>query len=273
MNFNRNYIIFLVLASLALVGCLQAPPPGGGDAGASPASAAASAPVSAPVSAPSAPAPAAEAVRVPAYVERVVGGGGAEEALPMIIAIHGLGDQPERFGAWLEGVDFKARLILPRGLDAYGSGYTWFPLSPPGSGGPDPAKVNAAADGIAALVRRLVAERPTSGRPVVLGFSQGGMLTFALAARHPELFAAALPIAGAPVGELPLPSQGVPLVAFHGEADTRIAPERAKGWVEALRGAGQEAEIRLYPGLGHQISGQLRLEVYASLRRFLDVGP
>lgn len=273
MNFNKNFIAF-ALVSLALAGCLQASPPGGGAGGAGSApSSAASAPSSAASAPVSALAPASEAVRVPGYVERVVGGGSAEEALPMIIAIHGLGDEPSRFGAWLEGVDFKARLILPRGLDAYGSGYTWFSLRPPGGGGPDPAEVNAAADGIAALVRRLVSERPTSGRPVVLGFSQGGMLTFALASRHPELFAAALPIAGAPVGELPVPSRGVPLVAFHGEADARIAPEGARARVAALREAGQEAELRLYPGLGHQINGQVRQEVYGSLRRFLDVGP
>ena len=38
--------------------------------------------------------------------------------------------------------------------------------------------------------------RPTEGRALVAGFSQGGMLTFGLALHHPDLFDGAYPIAG-----------------------------------------------------------------------------
>src|SRR5689334_2813394 len=62
------------------------------------------------------------------YLEFVTAGADPESPLPMIVAIHGLGDSPQGFRSLLEGFDRPARVILPRGLDVEGEGWSWFPI-------------------------------------------------------------------------------------------------------------------------------------------------
>ena len=51
-----------------------------------------------------------------AYLEVVLGGARPEEPLPMIVAIHGLGDEPHNFAGLFDGFPECARLILPRAI-------------------------------------------------------------------------------------------------------------------------------------------------------------
>ncbi len=53
-----------------------------------------------------------------------------------------------------------------------------------------------AAAALAAAIERVAAERPTRGKAIVTGFSQGGALTFALALHHPRVVGAAFPMGG-----------------------------------------------------------------------------
>jgi predicted peptidase len=55
-------------------------------------------------------------------------------------------------------------------------------------------------------------------RTLVVGYSLGGRGTWFFAARHPERFRAAIPIAGRPVGE-----PAIPVCAIHSRAD-RVSP-------------------------------------------------
>jgi len=213
------------------------------------------------------------------YIELVTGGAATEDRLPMILAIHGLGDTPAHFAGVLRGFDRPARVILPRGLDAYGQGWSWFEYRAADN---DPerlaAGIRAAADRLAPAIEQLARERPTVGAPIVTGFSQGGMLSFALAVEHGELIAAALPIGGAlpePMQPEPIadetgaPPTVAPIHAFHGEADTRVPLAPTAAAVEQLRAAGFEASLRSYPGVGHTISPQLHDDWLAALRERL----
>src|SRR5688500_16260323 len=63
------------------------------------------------------------------YVEIVLGDAEPDAQLPMIVAIHGLGDRPADFAHLFDTFVEPARLILPQGVDATeGGGYSWFPL-------------------------------------------------------------------------------------------------------------------------------------------------
>ena len=174
----------------------------------------------------------------------------------VVVALHGLGDRPKNFARVFDGFTTPARLLLPPGPHAYSKGYSWFSV--------DRRDAAAFAQDLAAqadaLARRLV------GRPIVTGFSQGGMLSFAIAVRHADRVSAAYPVGGAlPETLIPkvAPIDGPRIVALHGEDDIRVNFAATDAAVRSLKAAGFDAAMRSYPGVGHSISPQMRADLDA----------
>lgn len=89
-------------------------------------------------------------------------------------------------------------------------------------------------------------------RVYVGGLSMGGMGTFELIYRRPELFAAAFPVCGGGKPETaPFFASKVPLWVFHGDADPVVPVSLSMVMVEALRKAGANPRFTIYPGVGH----------------------
>jgi phospholipase/carboxylesterase len=203
------------------------------------------------------------------FRERILGDADPAERLPMIVAIHGLGDRPESFGRVFDRYRRPARLILPQGIDPHGDGFSWFPFRRDRSNPAELASgMRRAADQIAALLGELIALRPTRGRPVVTGFSQGGMLAFTLAATHPDRIAGAVPMGG----WLPPPlwpgREGAPgprVVALHGDADAVVPIAPTREAVAHLAAQGRPVELRELAGVGHTVSPEMRTALFALL--------
>lgn len=207
------------------------------------------------------------------YLEIVRGDAAPEEALPLIIVIHGLGDRPHR--GWLQAVDIepdlKARMIFPQAPTPYGRGFAWFEYRF------RDRNEAALADGIRAaqarvfsLIERVRATRPTRGRVIVCGFSQGGMLSFALALAHPEPIQIAVPISG----ELPPPlwpqakfrgGWFPEIVALHGTADRVVALEADDKLVRHLEGLGYPAKLLRFEGAHHHVTPSMSQHVRSTL--------
>lgn len=196
-------------------------------------------------------------VREPEYVEIVVGEPTPGRTLPLIFGIHGLGDRPEMFARlFVSEFPIAARLVFPRGPMAEGQGFSWFPIPVTSAidGEAVAEGVRVAGEGIAELVERLTREHSPGAKPVVFGYSQGGMLSFYLAAHHPDLVAAVFPIAGF----LPRSLLGtrVPAAthAFHGAVDELIPVEAARATVRAFSDRGGITTLVEYPHVGHPIT-------------------
>ncbi len=201
------------------------------------------------------------------YLEIVLGDAKPEDPLPMIVAVHGLGDDPENFGYLFETFQEPARLILPRGLDPReAGGWSWFPIR---ARDPDvaglAAGIDRASEAIAKGLVVLVAERPTIGKPVVTGFSQGGMISFALAVKHPELVSAALPVGGwlppPLVIDRPAPADAPTILAFHGTDDTAVRYEPTAASVAKLVEHGWHVTLKSYAGVGHVITPEIQRDL------------
>lgn len=203
------------------------------------------------------------------YLEHVVGAE-PHASLPMIIVIHGLGDRPGPHWLDLVQLEHPARLIMPEAPTPYFDGYSWFPFRARGA---DPAElargIAAAAEQLASALEALQRHRPTRGRPIVTGFSQGGMLSFALALRHPERLELALPISGLlpeplwPAG--PAKTRTPPILALHGTADELVPFPPTERLVAQLRAHGYDATLVPYAGVGHSISDAMRARVSSTL--------
>jgi phospholipase/carboxylesterase len=205
------------------------------------------------------------------YVERVTGGAQASEALPLVIAIHGLGDTPENFVELFSAFDQKARIVAPRAPDPWHGGSSWYPYRE--SRARKLPVIRARADLLASWIAELRKERASIGRTIVTGFSQGGVMSFALAAYHPGLLEAALPVAGMLDAELPEPvaiKSPLKVKAFHGTTDDMIGYAEGAASVERLKKAGRAATLVTYEGVGHHIPPAMERDLFAALREAVD---
>jgi phospholipase/carboxylesterase len=182
---------------------------------------------------------------------------------PTVIALHGWGASAhDLFGLapYLHGGE--AVVLCPQGSLAFDigggvPGYGWFPLT--GGAGFDPAAFERALAQLRAFVDDAITRYPIERRKIVLmGFSQGGVMAYALALREPARFAglAALsswlpePLAAA------IPKQpeheGFPVLVQHGTTDPMIGIERARESRAALLRLGVNASYHEYE-MGHEI--------------------
>lgn len=244
---------------------------------------------SAPATQPSAPRPAPD-------VEIVTAGAGRDDRLPMVVLLHGLGDTPAGIAPLLS--DFKRvpiRIVALGGSIPYGQSRdraAWFLVRATTSSPERLAQAVAdAADDVAKRVREAIQARPTVGKPLVVGFSQGGMLAYALAVRHPDLVAASFPISGllpeplrpdrrapqAPSGGRDQVKPGAgrpaapppPIVALHGEDDRLVPFVEGKATVDALREAGYRVEAHAFEGVAHSVSPKMKRKLFLELERHL----
>jgi phospholipase/carboxylesterase len=200
------------------------------------------------------------------YIERIKGD--ATKPLPMVVAVHGLGDNPESFARVFDAYDGPMRIIVLQGITPFHDGYSWFDLSS-GLDSEDATRgVAFAAEQIESTLEELPNKYPTVGKPILTGFSQGGMLSFTVAARRPDLIQAAIPMAGfLPKKLMPTekPTSIAPIYALHGDADARIAISLAKESVAALSALGYTATIESFAGVGHSLPLEVRAALYMKM--------
>ena len=88
-------------------------------------------------------------------------------------------------------------------------------------------------------------------RIYVTGISMGGYGTWNLAGHYPEKYAAAVPVCGGGLPDLGVRLKQMPVWAFHGADDVTVPPQASQRIVEAIRKAGGDPQLTLYPGVGH----------------------
>jgi phospholipase/carboxylesterase len=203
------------------------------------------------------------------YLERITGGAAPGDALPLVIAVHGHGDRPDAFAGLFDGFSGRARFIFPYG-EPYGDGFSWFALSARLNPDAIAAGTERAADRLAAMIAALVAERPPLGKPILTGFSQGGMLSYTLAVLHPESLGEAFPVGGllAPPhwpSTWAVGKTQARIEAFHGDADRTVPIEVDRQTSVRLRAVGFTAELHEYPGVAHAVPADMRRDLQAAI--------
>ena len=90
-------------------------------------------------------------------------------------------------------------------------------------------------------------------RVYLTGMSMGGSGVWSLAIRHPEYFAAAVPLCGGWSVKDVAEMKDIPVWAFHGEKDKIVPPKETEKMVDALRKAGGRVRYSKLKGEGHSI--------------------
>jgi len=102
------------------------------------------------------------------------------------------------------------------------------------------------------LLKKTIAENPIDpNRIYICGLSMGGFGVWDLVMRHPNLFAAALPICGGgdPNGATII--KHIPVWAFHGGKDQTVPPQLTRNMVEALKCVNGNIRYTEYPTATH----------------------
>ena len=158
---------------------------------------------------------------------------------PLLLFLHGAGERGDT-------LDTVKRLGLTKLIED-GTDYPFIIISPQC---PQDEWWNLVA--LEALIEKFTKEYPVDPDRIYLtGLSMGGFGVWALAERHPERYAAVIPICGG--GEISRAAalRNLPIWAFHGAEDHTVPPKASQRLVDAVNAAGGHARLTLYPGVGH----------------------
>ena len=164
-----------------------------------------------------------------------------------VITLHGLGDSPENFARLVKRSTISARWIIPRATYRYGRGYSWFDIPPGALKAPTVTGVRNHSSGeeVGLACGRDSGEQEHGRRIVLMGFSQGGMLTYGYAATPGmQPLAGAIPIGGLlPKSLWPKRKTAFSIVALHGVDDSVVPFGYAKRTAAAFRARASDIEF------------------------------
>lgn len=185
-----------------------------------------------------------------------------------LILVHGRGGTPEgmlpvaRAAGAIDGF-----VIAPRAAEGQ-----WYPgrfLAPVAQNEP---WLSSALAAVHATVQYVQAGGVPAERIVLAGFSQGACLALEYAARHPARYGGVAALAGALIGD---PAEhrtysgsvaGTPVLLACGDADEHIPEPLVREASRIFTSLGATVDLRIYPGLGHSITG----DQLDALRDMLD---
>ena len=192
----------------------------------------------------------------------------ADGRSPLLVILHGRGDTAEHFRDAWRNFPIKLQLSLPLAPLPFDQGRQWFDWPP----GTDEDALAAAVGAAEAKLWPAIVGIAEGRRLFVAGFSQGALVAYAMAIRHPDDILCAFPIAGRLPAALlsPSPARIAPIVAIHGTRDNVIPIDAARRSIAILELAGATAELLELPDVGHTISPAVYDTLVREVRARLD---
>lgn len=163
------------------------------------------------------------------------------EGWPFILFLHGAGERGRR-------VDRVRVHGIPKVVDRDPAFpfVTVSPQCPPGRWWGE-----LVPDLVDGLDQAVAAHPVDRSRVYLTGLSMGGYGAWALAARHPDRFAAMVAVCGGGHPDWAPQLANLPIKVFHGTADTIVPVSESVQMVQALEALGAPVELVLYQGVAH----------------------
>jgi phospholipase/carboxylesterase len=200
---------------------------------------------------------------------------------PLLLLLHGVGSNEADLFGLAPYLDGRCLVVSARAPFVLGPGaYGWFQIeiTPQGLVA-DLAQARRSLALLPPFIDELTAAYATDARRVYLmGFSQGAMMSLALALTRPELVAGVVAMSGR------LPEQvlddapdaralaGLPVMVTHGTYDPVLPVEQGRAARRRLETLPVQLTYREYP-MGHEVSQESLRDVAAWLKTALDQPP
>jgi predicted peptidase len=160
---------------------------------------------------------------------------------PLIMFLHGAGERGDN-------LELVKKHGMPK-MISQGNGFDFIVVSPQC---PNDLWWHEQTDVLINLLDEIEAKyRVDTDRVYLTGLSMGGFGTWSLAQRYPQRFAAIAPICGSGEWYAAYRLKNVPVWAFHGDSDKIVPLQQSKEMVEAVRTAGGNAKLTVYPDTDH----------------------
>ena len=189
---------------------------------------------------------------------------GGRRSLPLVVFLHGSGERGDDNVSQLKhGLDY---LASPEGMQKFPAtiiapqcpkDMRWSNLLPEGA---EEGKLSPQPTEPMRLILELINELQITDnidndRVYVTGLSMGGFGTFDIIARHPAVFAAAVPLCGAGDTDPNVINRikKTPMWIIHGQEDTAVEVRHSRSMAKALREAGGSPRYSELAGFGHNI--------------------
>jgi predicted esterase len=175
-----------------------------------------------------------------------------------MVMVHGRNASPENI---LELSD-----VLDRPEFAYvgpaAAGGTWYPYSFMAPREQNEPGISSGLFVIESVVSNLIAQGFSPERIMLLGFSQGACLTSEFSIRHPRRYGGVMALSGGLIGppgttwdDVTTPLDGTPVFLGCSDVDPHVPAQRVLESEQVFRRLGATVTRKLYPGMGHTVSG------------------
>jgi len=194
------------------------------------------------------------------------------KACPLIVALHGLGGTEdsmfEAYGKRLPALAEERGYIIaaPLGYRIDG-GYGWG-VSPPPSDAAYRRHTELSEQDVMQVLQRVKQfYKIDESRIYLMGHSMGGIGTWRLAAKYPDLWAALAPFAGTGAPSTLAAARHIPEFVVHGDADRTVPVQGSRAMVAKLKELGTEVVYVEVPGGSH---GDVVAPNFAGMFDFFD---
>lgn len=200
----------------------------------------------------------------------------ASRPTPLVIALHGLGSGITYMMEYNNLVelaeDYGYIVATPMGYNPSG----WYGSRGPGNqfnsrrDDPGPENLGELSEQDVMNVPQIVRDEfnVDPARIYLIGQSMGGGGSWHLAIRHPDLWAAVVPMAPAIYSDPAeiVAARNLPFMVIQGDADESVNPDVTRRWVAELEELGVEHQYIEVPGGTHASAGRLNIDkVFAFL--------
>ena len=173
-----------------------------------------------------------------------------DDKFPLVVCLHGAGGSVGA-SAVLAKPEMREKYPAFVMVPAADRPFTWAVtdvIKRPGGPTSYPEKLPVLIEAVKSLIQSEVID---PNRVYITGQSMGGVGSWGAIAKHPDLFAAAVPICGAWAVEEAAKMATVPVWAFHGDQDPTVPVKFSRELTDAITKAGGVAKYTEYPGVGH----------------------
>lgn len=178
-----------------------------------------------------------------------------EKKTPLMIALHGLGSNPQQIMRYPQLTDLAEKhgyvVAAPMGYNNSG----WYGQKPTFGRKPEPANLHELSEKDVMNVLEIVKKdyNIDPDRIYLMGHSMGGGGTFHLALKYPDIWAALGPIAPAifrPASEVEK-IKHIPVILIQGEKDNLVRVSMVRPWAAKMKELGMKHEYIEVPGGDH----------------------
>ena len=174
--------------------------------------------------------------------------GSSDSPLPLVVVLHGSG---HRGSDGLLHLRTAAGFLASPAFQEAHPCHVVAPQCPPDNGWSQPGFIDFVTT-VSHLIDRIERDHPIDRQRIYLmGHSMGAYGCFHFAAARPDLFAAALPVAGGGSIDKAAAYESTPVWAVHGTADDMVPDRSSQEMVDAINEAGGTATLTLLPGVDH----------------------